>query len=159
MNGIFNDHAEAILKTVHPDMVKVLRHALQSGMLKFTVTQGLRTREAELALWRSCHNDDGSRKLGAKWETDCNGTPKGQTSPEGIAGTGVSNHQDGHAVDLAVYNDFGGIDWSLHVYVLLNALIMSSADHLGIPVKWGGKFPKPDSDHWELDRDHYPAVS
>ncbi len=139
---------------LHPDIVRLVKYAASISPIMFSVAQGLRTREEQYSLWRSCHNVDGSRN-GEAWKTNCNGTPKGQKTPEGADGTGESNHQDGHAIDLAVMVD-GAVTWEERYYERLNVIIQQTADELKIPIVWGGTFPKPDKDHWELNRLFYP---
>lgn len=140
---------------LHPDVIKLVRHAADLSPVTFSVAQGIRTRQEQFELWRSCHYINGGRIPGAEWKTNCNGTPKGEKSPEGADGTGESNHQDGHAVDLAVIVN-GRAVWEERYYERLNVIIQQAADELGIPIVWGGTFPTPDKDHWELDRKHYP---
>lgn len=145
MTYVFGPHSEKVLATVHPDLVKVVRHALTKSPLDFAVIQGLRTREEELALYQSSRPPNKG-----PWKTNCNGTAKGETSPEGYPGTGVSNHQEGKAVDLAALYE-GVITWAEPSYVLIDKAMQEAADELGIMIKWGGHFPQPDLDHWELD--------
>lgn len=149
MTFTFGQHSENILATVHPDLQKVVRLALTKSTVDFAVIQGLRTREEERALYISSRPPNSG-----PWKTNCNGTPKGEINPEGEPGTGVSNHQDGKAVDLAaLYN--GIIQWDEPPYHLIDNAMQAAAVELGIPIKWGGHFPEPDLDHWELNHNFY----
>jgi peptidoglycan L-alanyl-D-glutamate endopeptidase CwlK len=141
------------LATVHPDMQKVVNAAALASPVQLVVMQGLRTREEELELWLSCHNVDGTRN-GKPWLTDCNGTPIGQESPDGYAGTGVSRHQTGHAVDLGVELS-GVMVWGMSYYKQLADLMLATAAKLDIPIIWGGTFLTPDNDHYELNENFY----
>ena len=142
-----------VLQSVHTDLQKVVNLAITISTVDFAVIQGLRTREQELALWLTCHNKDGTPN-GQPWKTSANGTPVGQTNPEGIAGTGLSNHQSGQAVDMVALYD-GIITWNLPPYLLIDNAMQEAAVKLGIPITYGGGFPKPDSDHWELSKAFY----
>ena len=128
--------------------------AVSASPVQLVVMQGLRTREEELELWLSCHNVDGTRN-GNPWKTNCNGTPIGQITPEGYAGTGISNHQSGHAVDLGIEIQ-GAMIWGKNYYQQLSALMLGTAAKLQIPIIWGGSFLTPDIDHYELNRSFYP---
>ena len=140
---------------IHPDMVRLVEYLAQNSTIEFVVAEGLRTAEEEFALWRDCHNLDGSRIIGAPWKTDCNGYPKGQPTPQGAVGTGESNHQSGHAVDLVVTIS-GKAVWDIAHYQQLADAVLGAAAKLDIPVVWGGTFPRPDPDHFELNRYFYP---
>lgn len=140
---------------VHPDLVKLILYVASISPVSFVVAQGLRTREEQFALWASSHSLDGRPIHGEPWKTNCNGTPKGQDTPEGAHGTGESNHQDGHAVDLAIIRD-GVVVSEERPYEKLNDIVQLASKELNIPVVWGATFPKPDSDHWELNRNFYP---
>ena len=122
--------------------------------LTLFVTSGLRTREQQYELWRDCHNLDGSRNK-KPWKTNLNGTPKGEYAPGGTPGTGVSNHQRGLAVDLAVnYN--GRLTWQEKYYDLLGEVMLEVAAKNEIPLVWGGTFKsRKDRPHFELNTKFY----
>lgn len=143
------------LSTVHPDLRRLVETVASVSPMEFTVAQANRTREEQYALWRESHNVDGTHN-GGIWKTDKNGTPEGQTTPEGSPGTGLSNHQGGHAVDLAIIEN-GQAVWDHTLYQRLAAIVQGVADRLNIRIIWGGSWnTTPDWDHFELDRNFYP---
>ncbi len=148
-----SQHSEALLATVHPDLQKVIRIAFDKGTMTFNVSQAMRTADEEMAIWLSCHNIDGTRN-DQPWKTNCNGYAPGTVAPNGIKGTGVSNHQGGLAVDLAVIVD-GKAVWDIESYKNLANLILATAAELKIPLVWGGSFSTPDNDHFELNHNFY----
>ena len=152
-------HSVDKMAGLHPDLVKVLQKFAAISQHKCVVAQGVRTREYQYSLWCSSHALDGSDIVG-KWLTNCNGTPLGQTSPEGSAGTGLSNHQSGHAVDIMVLNDDGTIHDDASIYSTVDGDMQTVAAAMAVPIIWGGSWlaPKTDSDHWELNRAFYPTA-
>ncbi len=146
--------SEVLLSTVHPDLQKVVRIAFDKGIITFNVSQALRTADEEMALWLSCHNIDGTRN-NQPWLTNCNGYEKGTIAPNGISGTGISNHQGGLAVDLAIIVK-GVAVWDEASYQKLADLMLETAAGLNIPLQWGGSFLTPDLDHFELNGKFYP---
>lgn len=145
--------SQKVLSTVGPEMQAVVKKCALTFPLIMIVDQGNRTAEQEMALWLACHNKDGTRN-DEPWRTNCNGYALGTKAPNGCAGTGLSNHQGGFAVDIVVQRS-GKIIWNGAdpVYSQLNDAMQAAADSLGIKIKWGARFPKPDPDHWEVDRD------
>jgi hypothetical protein len=112
-----------------------------------------------MALWLKCHNPDGTRN-DDPWLTNCNGYPLGVLAPNGIQGTGESNHQGGYAVDLGVL--IGGVyQGTLGYYHTIAGVLVPLAATLGVHMVYGGAWapPKTDSDHFELDRKFYPATT
>lgn len=145
-----------MLYTVHPDLQKVIMGAVDAFPEQLVVMQGIRTAEQELALWIGCHNVDGTRNS-KPWITNCNGYAVGTESPEGVAGTGVSNHQSGLAVDIGIEIS-GLMVWNLPHYHALDDIIEKVAFSLDIPIIYGGTFLTPDSDHWELNHNFYKGA-
>lgn len=142
------------LETVHPDLQNVVNAVVPTSPFQIVVMQALRTADEEMQLWLSCHNNDGTRN-DQPWKTNCNGYPVGVTASNGIAGTGVSNHQGGHAVDLGVEIS-GAMVWDMQYYKQLAGLMLGAAAKLQIPLVWGGSFITPDNDHFELNKNFYP---
>lgn len=149
-----------ILSTVNvklQDIVLDVDADLPDGW-QLIVDAGGRTAEDEMAIWLKCHNMDGTPN-GKPHLTGCNGYAIGTTAPNGCAGTGISNHQGGNAVDILVEVN-GKIIWSGQdpVYKKLNEMMQETAalHNLGpFSLVWGGDFKppsKPDWDHWELTR-------
>jgi peptidoglycan L-alanyl-D-glutamate endopeptidase CwlK len=139
------------LSTVHADMQKLINAVVAVAPFQIVVMQALRTAQEEMQIWLSCHNIDGTRN-GQPWKTNCNGYPPGTVAPNGVAGTGVSNHQSGHAVDIAAEID-GAMAWDKYQEVA--DLMLATAAKLQIPIVWGGTFSTPDNDHFELNKNFY----
>jgi len=116
------------LQGVHPDLVKVVKRAIELTEIDFMVTEGLRTpgRQAELV------------KAGASQ-------------------TLRSRHLTGHAVDLAAVVG-GSVRWDWPLYPKIAAAMDAAAKELGIPLVWGGRWVTlRDGPHFELDKKAYPA--
>ena len=113
---------------VHPDLVKVVKHAITITPVDFGVTEGLRTLERQKAL------------LAAKATT-----------------TLRSRHLTGHAVDLVAYLD-GKVRWDWPLYHEIAGAMKTAAKELGIQIEWGGDWQKfPDGPHFQLPWDVYPV--
>ena len=116
------------LKGVHPDLVKVVRRAIEITTVDFTVLEGLRSPERQKTLYES-----------------------------GASKTLNSRHITGHAVDLGAWVD-DQVDWSWPLYSKIATAMQEAADELNIPIVWGGSWTKfRDGPHYELDRKEYPA--
>lgn len=135
--------SEARLAGVHPDLVRLVRRALQISDVDFAVVEGLRTLERQ-------------RELVAK----------------GASQTMHSRHITGHAVDLAPVIG-GSISWAWPPFYKLAAAMKQAAGEAGVPVVWGGtwkpvaELPEDvlravlsksfaDGPHFELSRLAYP---
>lgn len=128
MDFNFSARSESRLAGVHPDLVKIVRRALQLTDVDFAVVEGLRTVERQ-------------RELYAK----------------GASQTMRSRHITGHAVDLAPVIG-GEIRWDWPPFHRLAAAMKEAAKELGIPMVWGGDWVSfRDGPHFELDRLAYPA--
>ena len=128
------------LKGVHPDMVKVVKRAIQITEQDFMVLEGVRTPERQKELFAQ-----GRTKPGPK-----------------VTWTLTSNHfkqKDGygHAVDLVPFP----VDWDdLKKFDAMSKAMFAAAKELGIKIRWGADWDsdgKPrekgesDSPHFELD--------
>lgn len=123
----FSARSEQRLQGVHPDLVKVVRRALELSTVDFVVVEGLRTlaRQKELV------------KAGASQTLD-------------------SRHITGHAVDLAPYIA-GQIRWDWPPFYKIAEAMKAAASELGVAVVWGGDWTTfKDGPHWQLDRRVYP---
>ena len=116
------------LKGVHPDLVKVVKHAIEISLVDFTVLEGLRTIERQKALF-----DAGSSQ------------------------TMNSRHLDGHAVDLGAWVD-GQVDWSWPLYSKIATAMKTAAQELNIPIEWGGDWKMKDGPHFQLPWKDYPGT-
>ena len=111
---------------VHPDLIKVVEHAITISETDFTVLEGVRTPERQKTLVES----------GASWTMN-------------------SRHITGHAVDLGAWVD-DRVDWSWPLYAKIAAAMKNAAKDLDIPIVWGGDWKQKDGPHFELDRKFYP---
>jgi peptidoglycan L-alanyl-D-glutamate endopeptidase CwlK len=115
------------LKGVHPDMVNVVKRAIEITTVDFGITEGLRTKQRQAQLVAE---------------------KKSQTLN--------SRHITGHAVDVMAYvRGKGSWDWEL--YEEINKAFQQAAKELRIKVVWGGSWTSlRDGPHFELDRRFYP---
>lgn len=111
------------LKGVHPDLVKVVKRAIEITPIDFTVLEGLRTKERQ-------------QQLVAK----------------GASKTMNSYHLTGHAVDIAPLVD-GKVTWDWKYYNQLAPVIKQAAKELGVNITWGGDWKTfKDGPHWQIPR-------
>lgn len=103
------------LKGVHPDLVKVVKRAIEVTKVDFGVIQGLRSIEEQ-------------RKHVAA------GRSQTMNSKHLIQGDGY-----GHAVDLMAYVDGKG-SWELNVYDEICDAMKTACEDLGVDVKWGASW-------------------
>lgn len=93
---------------VNPNLVKVVKRAIQISSVDFRVSEGLRTKETQ-----------------AKYVK------------QGKSKTMNSRHLTGHAVDLvAVVN--GQVSWDFGHYYTIAKAMSQAATELGVKVRWGG---------------------
>lgn len=115
------------LKGVHPDLVKVVKRAIELSEVDFTITEGLRsitTQKAYVA--------------------------------KGVSKTMNSRHLTGHAVDLAALID-GKVSWDMKYYHKLNEAMSKAAKELGVTIEWGGNWVSlKDGPHFQLPWATYP---
>lgn len=129
----------ARLKGVHPDLVKVVKRAIELTPMDFTVLEGLRSKERQ-------------QQLVAK----------------GASKTMNSYHITGHAVDIAPLVD-GKVSWDWKYYFPMAEAMRQAAKELNVRVKWGANWGYlndsshklgqadlsktfPDGPHFQLDR-------
>ncbi len=115
------------LEGVHPELVKVVKRALEITSVDFAVIEGLRSVERQKQLYAA-----------------------------GASKTMNSRHLTGHAVDLAAFVG-GAIRWDWPLYDVLGVAMKAAAKELNIPIIWGGDWTTfKDGPHFELDRRYYP---
>lgn len=113
----------ARLKGVHPDLVKVVKRAIELTKQDFTVLEGLRSKERQ-------------KQLVAK----------------GASKTMNSYHLTGHAVDIAPLVN-GQVTWDWKYYHPLAAVMKAAAKELGVNITWGGDWTTfKDGPHWQIPR-------
>jgi len=100
--------SRARLVGVHPDLVAVVEAAIAVSPVDFMITEGLRSRERQVALVRA-----------------------------GASRTLNSRHLTGHAVDVAVLVD-GKVRWDWPLYGRIATAFKQAAGRLGTPLVWGG---------------------
>lgn len=116
------------LQGVHPDLVRVVEHAIKISPVDFTVLEGLRTKERQAELMKA-----------------------------GATTTLNSRHLTGHAVDLGAYVG-GEVRWDWPLYHQIAHAMKRAAKDLGVDMVWGGDWTSfKDGPHFELDRHVYPA--
>ena len=115
------------LHGVHPDLVKVVKRAIEITPIDFAVLEGLRTIERQK-----------------------------QLVAQGASKTMKSRHITGHAVDLAPVVG-GEVRWDWPLYKQLAVTIKRAAKEVGVTVEWGGDWLTfKDGPHWQLPWKKYP---
>lgn len=118
----------ARMEGVHPDLVKVVKRAIEITETDFTVLEGLRTAARQ-------------RQLVAA----------------GASKTMRSRHLTGHAVDLGAWVG-GAVRWDWPLYHKIAAAMKQAARELDQPIEWGGDWRTfADGPHWQLPWAEYPA--
>jgi peptidoglycan L-alanyl-D-glutamate endopeptidase CwlK len=126
----FSERSRRNLEGLHPDLLRVAHRALALTEVDFIVTEGRRTVERQRELVRT-----------------------------GASKTLNSRHLTGHALDfMAVDPNTGKGSWAWGLYPRVASAFKTAAAELGVPITWGGDWPKfRDGPHIELDRQRYPA--
>lgn len=115
------------LRGVHPDLVRVVRRAIEITPVDFTVLEGVRTlaRQRELC-------------------------------EQGASQTMKSRHLTGHAVDLGALI-YGTIRWDWPLYYKLAEAMKTAALEQAVPIEWGGDWVTfKDGPHYQLPWKDYP---
>lgn len=115
------------LQGVHPDLIAVVKRAIEITEVDFKVIEGLRNLSRQQKLVQS-----------------------------GASKTMNSRHLTGHAVDLmALVDGKGRWDWPLY-HTIAKAMKQASKE-LGIPLEWGGDWIGwKDGPHYQLPWKQYP---
>lgn len=125
------------LEGVHPDLVKVVKRAIQISDQDFMVLEGVRTPARQKELYAQ-----GRTKPGPK-----------------VTWTLKSNHFKqadgcGHAVDLVPYP----VDWNTaSKFTAIAKAMLVAADDLGVKLRWGGNWDGDDrpGEKGETDGPHF----
>ena len=130
------------LKNVHPNLVKVVKRALELSPVDFTVIEGVRTQARQDELWAQ-----GRTKPG----------PVVTWIPT-VGSHGIHNDGFGHAVDIAPFP----IDWNdLSRFDQVAEAMFAAAKEYGIRLRWGADWDQDgnyrergesDSPHFELSK-------
>ena len=116
------------LDGVHPDLVKVVKRAIEITPIDFGVTQGVRSIEEQIKLVEA-----------------------------GASRTMKSRHLTGHAVDVVAYFE-GGISWHCPLYEKIADAMKKAAVELDVDIEWGGDWRSFfDGPHFQLSHGEYPA--
>jgi peptidoglycan L-alanyl-D-glutamate endopeptidase CwlK len=116
------------LKGVHPDLVKVVKRAIEISEVDFTVLEGMRSVDRQRKLLES-----------------------------GASTTMNSRHLTGHAVDLGAWVG-GTVRWDWPLYHKIAAAMKQAAKEEGVYLDWGGDWSNfPDGPHFQLNWGKYPA--
>lgn len=111
------------LEGVHPDLVRVVKRAIEITPVDFLVVEGLRTKERQAYLLDA-----------------------------GKSRTMNSYHLTGHAVDIApVVN--GKVSWDWKFFHPMADAMKQAAKELDVKLTWGGDFKTfPDGPHFQIER-------
>ena len=115
------------LKGLHPDLVAVVKRAIELTEIDFTVLEGMRSvsRQRELV-------------------------------NKGASTTMNSRHLTGHGVDLGALVD-GKIRWDWPLYHKIADAMKQAAQEKGVDLEWGGDWKSfPDGPHFQLSWKSYP---
>jgi peptidoglycan L-alanyl-D-glutamate endopeptidase CwlK len=128
------------LRGVHPDLVAVVKRAIEITEQDFIVIEGVRTQERQDELWAQGRTKPGQI---VTWTKDA--------SSHGIGKDGY-----GHAVDICPFP----VDWnSIMKFDLIYVAMMAAAQELGVRLRYGGDWDmdgklrekgETDSPHFEL---------
>jgi peptidoglycan L-alanyl-D-glutamate endopeptidase CwlK len=112
---------------LHPDLVKVVKRAIEITEVDFRVGEGLRTVERQK-----------------------------QLKAAGATTTLNSRHLTGHAVDLIALVG-GEVRWDWPLYHKIAAAMKQAAKELNVPLEWGGDWKTfKDGPHYQLPWTQYP---
>lgn len=116
------------LSGVHPDLVRVVKRAIEITPVDFAVLEGVRSKSRQEQLVKA-----------------------------GASQTMNSRHLTGHAVDLGAYV-CGSVRWDWPLYHKIAAAVKQAAAELGVPLEWGGDWRTfKDGPHFQLPHKEYPA--
>lgn len=128
------------LQGVHPDLVKVVKRAIELTDTDFKVGEGVRTPARQ----RTLVAEGKSKTLNSRHIPGKDGL--------------------GKAVDLWVLKN-GSVTWDVPSYVKLSKFVLQAAKELNIPIRWGGDWDGDgdykderffDGPHYELVTKFYP---
>lgn len=122
-----SNKSKSRLKGVHPDLVSVVKRALEISECDFAVIEGVRSYDRQVQLYN-----------------------------EGASKTLNSRHLTGHAVDLMAWVGGSGT-WDWKYYHQIAKAMKTAAEELDVTLVWGGNWSQfPDGPHFQLDWEAYP---
>lgn len=117
------------LQGVHPDLIAVVKRAIEITSIDFTVLEGVRSISRQKELYA-----------------------------KGSSQTMNSRHLTGHAVDLGAFVN-GAVSWDWAHYYPIEQAVKQAAAELGVNIEWGGDWKSfRDGPHWQLPWTSYPSV-
>ena len=131
------------LNGVDPNLVKVVKRAIELTEQDFIVIEGLRTREQMMINY-------GKGRTAAQLAV--HGIPASYAKPKEAKVTWLndpfaSNHAKGKAVDIVP----NPVDWNdISKFKKINEAMQVAAKELGVKLSYGGDWTKKDYPHWEL---------
>jgi peptidoglycan L-alanyl-D-glutamate endopeptidase CwlK len=112
---------------IHPDLVRVVKRAIEITDVDFVVLEGLRTKERQIEL-----------------------------VSKGASMTMNSRHLNGCAVDLGAWVA-GTVRWDWPLYYKIAFAMKEAAKELNVDMEWGGDWRTfKDGPHYQLSRKAYP---
>lgn len=133
MTYVLSENSLARLATVHADLRRVMKHAIEMSPLDFAVLEGVRSVARQRQLLQA----------GATT------TMKSRHLPDAADGLA-------RAVDVAPFVN-GEVRWDWPLYLKLAPIIKAAAVEENVPVEWGGDWIKfKDGPHWQLPWRAYP---
>lgn len=128
------------LKGVHPDLVRVVKRAIELTKVDFTVGEGVRSAERQASLYAQGRTRPGPKVTWVKVSNH-------QVKPDGL----------GHAVDLwALVN--GEINWGdVPSYDAIADAMMQAAKEIGVHIRTGSDWDEDGvrHEHGESDMAHF----
>lgn len=117
------------LQGIHPDLVKVVRRAIQISEVDFAVGEGLRSIERQKELVK-----------------------------QGASKTMNSRHLTGHAIDLMALSN-GKVVWDWPLYHKIADAMKRAAREVNVQIEWGGDWKTfKDGPHFQLPFAKYPKT-
>ena len=122
----FSSKSKDKLLLIHPDLKRMVEHALEISKIDFTVIEGIRTIDKQKEYYDN----------GKSWTLN-------------------SRHLTGHAVDLVPYVN-GSLSWnSTRNYNLIAKAMFRASQDCGFHIEWGGFWLHVDMPHWQLPWNEY----
>jgi hypothetical protein len=123
----FGQRSESNLVGVHPDLVRVARHALTLSPVDFAITEGVRSLKRQQELFN-----------------------------QHLTKTIHSRHLIGYAIDVVAYIG-NTVSWDLPHYATIAKAMKAASEELNIPIEWGGDWRSfRDGPHFQLTYKAYP---